>query len=69
MTSPFIPCSFTYGDIPSGGAVSVIQVAQIAPPSSQNQYQIGTFWLNTTVPHLYILSSFSSGVPQWTQII
>ena len=69
MSSPMIPCPIQYNDIPGGGALAIIQVAQIAPSSSQNQYQIGTFWLNTTVPHLYILSSFSSGVPQWTQII
>ena len=69
--NPFIPCPFTYGDIPGGGVPSVIVVANTAPTVSQNQQQPGTFWLNpepTGSGNLYYLAGFVGGVPQWELI-
>lgn len=71
MTSPFLPSPFMYGDIPGGGNVATIVVANTAPTVSQNQQQVGSFWL---VPepagsgNLYYLAGFLLGVPQWELI-
>ena len=70
MTSPLLPSPFIYGDIPGGGNLATIVVAQSAPTTAQNQQAAGTFWL---VPepgsgNLYYLAGFNGGVPQWELI-
>ena len=69
MSSPFIPCPFQYNDIPSGAGQALMQIASIAPPINQNQYAIGTFWLNTANGSLYCLANFVAGVPTWELIL
>lgn len=71
MASPMVPSPVMHSDIPGGGQLAIITVANIAPTTSQNQQSVGSFWL---VPepagsgNLYFLAGFSSGVPQWELI-
>lgn len=60
-----------YGDIPGGGSLAIIVVANTAPTTSQNQEAVGTFWLNPEPAgsgNLYYLAGFVAGVPQWELI-
>ncbi len=46
MTSPFIPCSFTYGDAPAGGSVMPMVIAGRNPTANDKQYDAGYLWLS-----------------------
>lgn len=68
MSSPIIPCSFTYNDIPGGGQFAIIVIAAADPTVSNNSQTLGTYWLNSATGDLFILNGFSSGVPNWVLV-
>lgn len=73
MTSPFIPCSFTYGDSPSGGSVMPMVVAGRAPSDSSDiNYPSGYLWLSDLSQggsgNLYVQSGFTSGDANWVAV-
>lgn len=80
MSSPFVPNSFTYGDLPQGGQLAPIVVSARAPSNTiDKQYQAGYFWLSSldqyivgpggTITYgngnLYYQAGNSSGTPNW----
>lgn len=82
MSSPFVPASFSYGDLPQGGALAPIVVTGRAPSNTiDKQYQAGYFWLSSLdmyqivagVPvygngNLYYQAGNSSGNPNWVLV-
>src|SRR6185436_18985080 len=73
MTSPFIPCSFTYGDAPQGGAVMPMIVAGRNPSdTTDSNYAAGYLWLSSLdlggSGNLYVQSGNTSGTPNWTAV-
>ena len=67
-SSPFIPSSFTYGDLPYGGSLApMIQANRV--PASTDIYPQGYFWLSDQTlggnGALYYQSGFTSGAPNW----
>ena len=65
MTSPFLPCPFTYGDAVGGGQISPMIIATRAPTANDSIYSVGYMWLDTATYTLYVLGGFLNGVPQW----
>lgn len=72
--NPFIPCPFTYGDIPAGGQVAPIIIAGRAP-TVNDKYPDGYFWLSALDVQingvfgngvLYYQAGFVAGIPTWT---
>lgn len=82
MSSPFVPASFSYGDLPQGGQLTPIVVAARAPSNTTDkQYQAGYFWLSSLdmyqivggVPvygngNLYYQAGNSAGTPNWVLV-
>lgn len=71
MTSPFIPCPFTYGDAPQGGSVMPMIIAGRNPSNvTDNQYAPGYLWLSDKTQGgsgvLYYQGGYTAGVPAWT---
>ncbi len=64
MTSPFVPCSFTYGDAVNGGQVMPTVIAS-RDPTVNDKYEIGYQWVNKSTFKEFTLLGYSSGVPQW----
>lgn len=79
MTSPFVPSSFMYGDLPQGGQIVPMIVAGRNPSNTvDTQYAAGYLWLSSLnqfqivagVPvygsgNLYYQAGTSAGVPNW----
>lgn len=67
-SSPFIPSSFTYGDLPYGGSLTPIIMAPRVPASTDILPQ-GYLWLSDQTlggnGALYYQSGFTSGAPNW----
>lgn len=73
MTSPFIPCSFTYGDAPQGGQVMPMIIASRDPSNTTDlNYAPGYLWLSDITQggsgNLWVQGGFTSGIPAWTVI-
>ncbi len=73
MTSPFIPCSFSYGDAPAGGSVMPMVIAGRDPSDTiDKQYQAGYLWLSSLdmggSGNMYVQSGNTSGEPNWTSV-
>lgn len=82
MSSPFVPASFSYGDLPQGGQLAPIVLAARAPSNTiDKQYQAGYFWLSSLdmyqivagVPvygngNLYYQAGNSAGAPNWVLV-
>lgn len=79
MSSPFVPCSFTYGDLPAGGTVAPIIIEARNPSNTiDTQYSSGYFWLsdkslrnsagNPGSGNLYYQAGNTLGVPNWTLV-
>lgn len=70
-SSPFIPNSFTYGDLPYGGSLTPIIMTNTVP-TSNNIYPQGYLWLSDQTlggnGALYYQSGFTSGAPNWVLI-
>ena len=73
MSSPFIPCPFSYSDCPQGGVLMPMIVASRNPSDTQDaQYASGYFWLSDLSSggsgNLYVQSGNSAGLPNWTAV-
>src|SRR5579859_3683333 len=84
MTSPFVPSSFMYGDLPQGGQLVPMVVAARNPSNTvDTQYAAGYLWLSSLnlftlsgsppVPtygsgNLYYQAGTTAGVPNWIEI-
>lgn len=82
MSSPFVPQSFMYGDLPQGGALTPIVVAARNPSNTvDKQYAAGYLWLSSLdmyqivggVPtygsgNLYYQAGNSAGNPNWVLV-
>lgn len=83
MSSPFVPCSFTYGDLPQGGTLAPMVVSPRVPSNTvDKQYAAGYYWLSslnmyTVGPggvltygngNMYYQAGNSSGAPNWTLV-
>lgn len=73
MSSPFVPSSFTYGDLPQGGALTPIVVAGRVPSNTTDrQYQAGYLWLSSLDQGgngtAWIQAGNSAGTPNWTAV-
>lgn len=83
MSSPFVPSSFSYGDLPQGGALAPIVVSARAPSNTiDKQYQAGYFWLSSLDQYivgpggvvtygngnLYYQAGNSAGTPNWVLV-
>lgn len=71
MTSPFLPCPFTYGDSPNGGQVMPMVIAGRNPSNSIDiTYPPGFLWLSDVTQggsgNLYYNGGYSGGTPAWT---
>src|SRR6185503_13982749 len=70
--NPFIPCPFTYGDVPGGeGAVAIMTIAA-RDPSTSDKLSSGTLWLSDLFQggsgNLFVNEGFVAGVPTWTAL-
>lgn len=65
MTSPFVPCPFSYNDAPSGGVVMPTIIAA-RDPGNSDKYDVGYQWINTANDSYWVLTGFSGGVPNWS---
>jgi hypothetical protein len=73
MTSPFIPCSFTYGDAPQGGQVMPMIIAGRDPSNvTDKNYASGYLWLSDLSQggsgNLFVQEGFVAGTPTWTSV-
>lgn len=82
MSSPFVPSSFTYGDLPQGGQLVPMVIAARNPSNTVDiQYNPGYLWLSSLnlfqiiggVPvygsgNLYYQAGTTAGVPNWIEI-
>lgn len=70
-SSPFVPSSFTYGDLPYGGSLTPIILANRVPTST-DIYPQSYLWLSDQTlggnGALYYQSGFTSGAPNWVLI-
>lgn len=77
MTSPFIPCPFTYNDAPGGGVIMPMIIAGRNPSDTQDKSQAaGYLWLSsldiknsdgtTGSGNLYIQAGTVAGLPNWS---
>lgn len=64
MSSPILPCPFTYNDFPNGGSLFPTIVAE-RDPTAQDKLDIGYNWVNKSNKTSWILAGYLLGVPQW----
>lgn len=69
--NPFIPCPFTYGDMPQGGQVAPLVVAARDPSNTiDKNYSPGYFWLSDATQggsgSMFYQGGFTAGTPAWT---
>ncbi len=73
MTSPFLPCPFTYGDAPQGGSVMPMIIAGRDPSNTTDvNYASGYTWLSDLsqggTGNLFVQEGFIAGVPTWVAL-
>ncbi len=71
MSSPFVPSSFSYGDLPAGGTLVPMIIAKGAPSNSANKlYPSGYLWLSDLhlggTGALYVQAGSTSGIANWS---
>jgi len=64
MSSPILPCPFSYNDFPNGGSLFPTVVAT-RDPGDNDKYEIGYQWVNKSNNSYWVLTGFSSGLPIW----
>lgn len=72
MSSPFVPASFMYGDLPQGGTLVPMVIANRNPSNTTDkQYAAGYLWLSQLPAgsgNMYYQGGNSAGLPNWTLV-
>lgn len=72
MSSPLLPCPFSYGDLPQGGAIMPMIIASRDPTAQDINYLSGYLWLSDLsqggTGNLFVQEGFTAGVPNWVAL-